>query len=265
MAASVQQLGSSASVFGDRIGVAVEAARRDDAAARRTELDAQQEVDQAIHARLVAAIEAERARIARDLHDVVGQALSAVRLSLLSLDSTDARLRGRGAGITTSLAAVDDAIRQVRTAAFDLRPTVLDDLGLGPALRSLCRQVARPPGITVSCRAAIGDMRLPSDVETTCYRVAQEAITNALRHSGARHLRVSIVLRPRAGTLDLEVRDDGAGFDPSLCTGARCIGIRGMVERAAIVGGSLEVRSEPGHGTIVLARFPVGMPSGPGR
>jgi signal transduction histidine kinase len=252
-------------VFGDRIGVEVEVPSRDHAAARRAELDAQQQVDQAIHARLVAAIEAERARIARDLHDIVGQALSAVRLSLLSLDSSDVRLRARAVGISDSLAAVDDAIRQVRTAAFDLRPAVLDDLGLGPALRSLCRQVARRSGITVACRAAIGDMRLPSDVETTCYRVAQEAITNTLRHSGARHLRVGIVLRRRAGTLDLEVRDDGAGFDPSLCSGARCIGLRGMAERAAIVGGTLEVRSGPGRGTTVLARFPVGRPAGSGR
>ena len=97
-------------------------------------------------------------------------------------------------------------------------------------------------------------------METACFRVAQEAITNAVRHSGARHVRVSVVLRRRTGTVVLDVRDDGMGFDPAECSGAVCIGIRGMAERAALVGATLEVRSTPGGGTRVTARFRAAWP-----
>jgi signal transduction histidine kinase len=215
----------------------------------------QVDVERAVQARLVAAMEIERAHIARELHDVVGQALTAVRLNLLALDGLDGRTGASGAPIDTSLAVVDDAIRQVRTAAFELRPAVLDDLGLAPALRALCRQVAARSRMAISCHSTIGGTRLPVDVETACFRVAQEAITNAVRHSGAGHVRVDVVLRRRTGTLVLDVRDDGVGFDPTRCAGAVCIGIRGMAERAALVGATLEVRSAAGEGTRVTARF----------
>jgi signal transduction histidine kinase len=204
---------------------------------------------------LVAAIEAERARIARDLHDVVGQALTTVRLSVLSLDRIDGMTGASGANISRSLAVIDDALRQVRTAAFDLRPAVLDDLGLAAALRALGRQVQRQTRTVVSCRVEVGESRLAPEIETTCFRVAQEAITNAVRHAGARHLQVRLQLRLRAHLLVLEVRDDGVGFDPAQCSGATCLGIAGMAERASLVGGSVAIRSEPGAGTRVTARF----------
>jgi signal transduction histidine kinase len=227
-------------------------------------LDAWADGERTIHARLVAAVESERAHIARELHDVVGQALTVVRLNLLSLDGIDGVTGASGAPIDSSLAAVDDAIRQVRSAAFDLRPAVLDDLGLAPALRALCRLVARRSGIAVSCRVASGDRRLPPHVETTCYRIIQEALTNVVRHSGARRTRVRVFPRPRTGVLVLEVLDDGVGFDPTQCTGARCIGIRGMAERASLVDGTLEVRSAIGTGTRVTARLRSDLP-GPGQ
>jgi signal transduction histidine kinase len=213
------------------------------------------DIERAIRVRLVAAMETERAHIARELHDVVGQALTAVRLNLLSIERLDGRTGASGAPIDTSLAAVDDAIRQVRTAAFELRPAVLDDLGLGPALRTLCRQVAAQAAMAVACRVSLGEGRLPVDVETACFRVAQEAITNAVRHSGARHVHVSVVLRRRTRTVVLDVRDDGVGFDPAGCSGPVCIGIWGMAERAALVGATLEIRSAPGEGARVTARF----------
>lgn len=227
--------------------------------------DAGPDVELAVRARLVASMEAERARIARDLHDVVGQALTTVRLSILSLDRIDKRAGPGGAEICNSLAAIDDAMRQVRTAAFDLRPAVLDDLGLAAALRTLCQQVARRSGVAVSCRVAVGDVRLPPETETTCFRIAQEAITNAVRHAGARHLWVHVVLRRRAGSLVLDVRDDGIGFDPGRCTGVSCIGIAGMAERASLVGGAVEIRSGAGDGTRVTARLSAGQPPCSGR
>jgi signal transduction histidine kinase len=217
-----------------------------------------EDIDRAIHARLVAAQEAERARIARELHDVVGQALTAVRLNLLWLDRVNARTGASGADILDSIASVDVALRQVRTAAFDLRPAVLDDLGLGAALRTLCRQVARRSGVSISCRVAIGRERLPAEIETTCFRVAQEAMTNVVRHAGARRVSVRLRLLRRTGQLVLEVSDDGVGFDPARRDPMASLGMAGMAERASIVGGSVEVRSATGDGTKVIARFGVG-------
>lgn len=225
-----------------------------------TGIDGIPDIDRAIRARVVAAQEAERARIARELHDVVGQALTAVRLNLLSLGRVNARTGASGAEILDSIAAVDAALHQVRTAAFDLRPAVLDDLGLAAAMRALCRQASRRSGVAISCRAAIGDERLPAEVETTCFRVAQEAITNVVRHASARRVAVHLWLRRRSGVLVLEVSDDGVGFDPGRCDSIACIGIAGMAERASLVGGDLEVRSRAGDGTKVIAQFRVGRP-----
>jgi signal transduction histidine kinase len=216
--------------------------------------------DRAIHARLIAAQEAERARIARDLHDVVGQALTAVRLNLLWLERVNARTGASGAEISDSIAAVDAALQQVRTAAFDLRPAVLDDLGLAAALRSLCRQVALRSDMDISCRVAIGGGRLPAEIETTCFRIAQEAITNVVRHARARRVTVSVRLRPRSGVLVLEVSDDGVGFDPTGCSSAMSLGLSGMAERASLVGGLVEVRSGTGKGTSMIARLRVRPP-----
>jgi signal transduction histidine kinase len=258
MAANVRQLRSSVIPPGARGGPGSEAVPSDAGGSWFPGPDVRWEAEAALHARLVAAMEEERAHIARELHDVVGQALTAVRLSLLALDGPGGRTPAGASRISNSLAAVDDAIRQVRTASFNLRPSVLDDLGLGPALRALGREVAHRSGLAVSCRVAIGDVRLAPEVETTCFRVAQEAITNAVRHAGARRVVIRVVLRRRTGTLVLEVRDDGAGFDPSRCTGASGIGLRGMAQRSAIVGGSVEVRSAIGDGTTVIAHFPVG-------
>jgi signal transduction histidine kinase len=216
------------------------------------------EVEHLIHARLVAAVEQERAHIARELHDVVGQALTAVRLNLLSLDAPRRRGTGRGARIDSSLAAVDAAIDQVRTVAFELRPGVLDDLGLAAALRALCRSTGTRASVRISCRTDLGPIRLPPDVETTCFRIVQEALTNAIRHAGARRISVRVAVRGRPRVLVLEVVDDGAGFDPTICTSGRCIGIRGMRERASIAGGTVEVQSAPGRGTMVRSQLPAG-------
>ncbi len=216
------------------------------------------EVEHLVRARLVAAVEQERAHIARELHDVVGQALTAVRLSLLALGAAAAPDVERAARIWSSIAVVDAALNQVRTVAFDLRPGVLDDLGLPAALRTLCRSSARRSGVRISCRTDVGRWRLPPDVETTCFRIVQEALTNAIRHAGARHITVRVVARRRPRMLVLEVVDDGAGFDPSVCSGDRCLGIRGMHERASFVGGTIAVTSAQGRGTTVLAHLPAG-------
>jgi signal transduction histidine kinase len=215
--------------------------------------------DREVYARLVAVQEAERAHIARELHDVVGQALTAVRLKLLSLDRVNATTGASGAEISDSIATIDAALDQVRMAAFELRPAILDDLGLATALRGMCRRIAGSAGLAVRVRAELGDDRLPQEVETACFRVAQEAITNVVRHAGARRIDVHLALQRRQRLLVLEIRDDGSGFDAGRCGGSRCLGIIGMSERASLVGGNVEVHSEQGAGTVVTARFPVGV------
>jgi signal transduction histidine kinase len=218
------------------------------------------DIQRAIQVRVIAAQEAERARIARELHDVVGQALTAVRLNLMRLHLANARMSASSTEITESLAAVDAALVEVRTAAFDLRPSVLDDLGLGAGLRALCRRVSLRAGLAISCRVEVRGDRLPAEVETACYRIAQEAITNVVRHANARTASVSLRLRRRSGVLELIVADDGVGFDPSRRNADGHLGIAVMAERAALAWGDLEVRAAVREGTRVTARFRVDMP-----
>jgi len=224
--------------------------------------------------RLVQAQEDERRRIARDLHDLVGQALAAVKLNLEAVQQRERRHDGehsppRGAGedgrgsLDESIALVDGALRQVRDFALDLRPSALDDLGLVPALRSCLQRTASAGGLGAHFVADELPARLESDVETACFRVAQEALTNVVRHAHA--LRVGIELRrvssrSRGPELLLTVWDDGRGFDGSRRPGnadGGSLGLLGMSERAALVGGRLDVRTLRGMGTRVQATFPL--------
>jgi signal transduction histidine kinase len=207
---------------------------------------------------LLEAQEAERGRIARELHDVVGQALTAVRLTLLSFRDV-AMAPAASARLDESLAALDRAFQTVRTFAVDLRPPVLDDLGLEAAIRSALNRAARDGSFhaTLSCQ----DMPpwLDPDVTIACFRVFQEALTNVARH--ARAQRVRVLLEVKGGTLEVIVEDDGVGFDvPLAVRGAelgQSMGLAGMSERARLLGGALEVRARPGIGTRVRASFPL--------
>jgi signal transduction histidine kinase len=213
-----------------------------------------------VHAELIAVQEAERRRIARELHDVVGQALTAVKLSLQSLERAPEAPGHECTAISESIATVDSVLQQVRAFAFDLRPAALDDLGLAAALRSHCARTARQSGLAITYRLEAGETRFGADTETTCFRVAQEAITNVIRHAGASRVWVKLRVGRRPAALILEVRDNGVGFDTLICGSARCIGIEGMRERAILAGGSLEVISSPGAGTRIIARLPIDDP-----
>ena len=210
-------------------------------------------------AKTIAAQEAERARVARDLHDDVGQALTSVLLGLRlvedslkssTIDVADARAR------TADLRElVADALRRARRLAFDLRPTVLDDMGLAPALARLGADVAERSGLQVDLAVGLHtDERLAPDTETVVYRVVQEALTNVARHAGASSVSVSIsVVDHRVRTF---IEDDGIGFDTSLGTDREHLGLSGMEERARLVGGRLDVSSALGCGTTVLLEVP---------
>jgi signal transduction histidine kinase len=209
-------------------------------------------------ARLLAAQETERRRIARDLHDVVGQALTAVKLSLESIGRTGGLGDGHAAdSVAESISTVDTVIQMIRAFAMDLRPPVLDDLGLGPALRWHLKRSVKDTTIEARFISDVMDERYPTDVETACYRITQEAITNVLRHAHAAS--ITVRLERCEALLHVQILDDGRGFDIVDADGARSsLGLLGMSDRAELVGGNLTVHSVSGQGTLVDARFPLG-------
>ena len=193
--------------------------------------------------------EKERARVARDLHDEVNQALTGLLLRLEALRrGTDDPAISAELAETSALAS--RAMRELLDLARRLRPTTLDDLGLKAALATLVEEVDRRRGIAAGFEAE-GDLgHCPEEVQLVTYRVAQEAVTNVIQHAQAEHMRVRLI---GAGeTLELRVSDDGVGYG-----GGRDhdrLGIAGMRERALLCGGELTVESEPGSGTRVTLR-----------
>ncbi|HZO76867.1 MAG TPA: histidine kinase [Solirubrobacteraceae bacterium] len=190
--------------------------------------------------RVLAGQEAERLRIAQELHDQVGQELTAV---LLALSRLEARVP---ADLHASLRDVQNSVRagleDIRRIAIELRPEALEDLGLESALAVLCDRLSERSGLAVSCQIDPGLPELPPDIELVIYRVAQEALTNVARHSGSE--RAQLRVAADHGGIILTVRDRGRGLPADLTNGS---GIRGMRERASLIGASLEIgSSDPG-------------------
>lgn len=198
---------------------------------------------------LLSAQEEERGRISRDLHDQIGQALTAI---LLGLDKSIASPEAKDLRRLKELASV--TLGDVRRIALDLRPSILDELGLEAALRRYARDVRERYDLDVSVVANLPH-RLDKQEETVFYRVVQEAITNVVRHAAAKSVSVVVTSGPRH--VQLVVEDDGKGFDPDKLTPAEKIGILGMSERMELLGGSLSVESQPGAGCTVYARLPL--------
>jgi signal transduction histidine kinase len=209
---------------------------------------------QRLSAELLSAQETERRRISRELHDEVGQVLSAISLSLSAVRS--AFLAGNSQEGFEQLERVQSMAEKnlgvVRNIALLLRPTMLDDLGLLPALRWLAREVTRDTGVDTDVLAESFPDDLPEEHRTCIFRIAQEAVRNAARHSGARH--VHIYLKQEADAIHTSIQDDGKGFDPRQDKG---LGILGMEERALHLGGVLRVKSERGRGTLVELELPL--------
>ena len=209
---------------------------------------------------LVNAQEAERRNIARELHDEVGQALTVAELNLqamLQSPGTDA-LAPR---LQQSLEVVDRVIEQVHDLSLSLRPSMLDDLGLEPALRWYTDRQATLAGLRAEVQADPLDQRLDPMIETECFRIAQEALNNVVKHAKARTVTVELTKGYEDEQLHLSVRDDGVGFDvPSVREQAvrgASLGLLSMEERAVLAGGGLEYDSTPGNGTEVHAWFPL--------
>jgi two-component system, NarL family, sensor histidine kinase UhpB len=199
----------------------------------------------------LAAQEAERLRVARELHDEIGQTLTAITLQAERAAEGD--LASAPAEFGRVADAVRDSLDEVRRIARELRPEALDDLGLVNALIALCTRINAQGGPVVKRELQAALPPLSADVELVIYRIAQESLTNAVRHSDARSVTVS--LRADAETLTLRVADNGRGMPSELRDGTA--GIAGMRERALLVGGRLSIKSRPGAGTEVELSVPV--------
>ena len=197
----------------------------------------------------LSAQESERRRIAQELHDEVGQTLTAVLLQLKGVaDQAPAPLR---AELHQVQETTRESLDEIRRIARRLRPGVLEELGLVSALKALANEIATHSGLTVEHRLDSALPKLGSQVELVLYRVAQEGLTNIVRHADARHAAVELHRCPPG--VELVIRDDGRGIGGAV-EGA---GIRGMRERALLVGGRLTVSSEPGAGTVVTFTVPI--------
>ncbi len=195
-------------------------------------------------------VEAERRRIARALHDDVAQELVALRHLLEEAQHDRGATRTRA--LTDGIGAIDRLIDRIRDFAFEIRSSVLDELGLAAGLRALVERRLERAGIAAAL--AIDDtLQTTPLIASACYRIAQEAITNIVRHATARLVRVSL---RNAGDVELAITDDGKGFDLAAAQRTASLGLIGMRERATLAGGALDIDTRIGRGTTVRARFP---------
>jgi signal transduction histidine kinase len=202
--------------------------------------------------RVVQAQEQERRRLALELHDETGQALTSILLALKAAeDATDPE--AQRAAVQNLRELVVATLHDVRRLAVELRPKALDDFGLVPALERLAESFREGSGIELHVESRLGEDRLPGEVETAVYRIVQEALTNVLKHAGAAH--VSILLARKNERVSVVIEDDGRGFEPGSADDSR-LGLAGMRERVGLLDGTLTVESTPGRGTTLVLSVP---------
>jgi signal transduction histidine kinase len=202
--------------------------------------------------RIVDAQELERRRLARELHDETGQALSSILLGLKALDD---KVEGDAKTVVADVRELVVAtLQDVRQLAVDLRPKVLDDFGLVAALERLTETFGAQTGISVRFESGLGEERLPLEVETALYRIVQESLTNIVKHALAEN--VSIVLARKPGAVVAVIEDDGKGFDPDDVRDGG-FGVQGMRERVGLLDGRLQIESSEESGTTLVAEVPL--------
>ena len=223
------------------------------------QLNSSQELQQALSTRLMQAQENERRVIARELHDEIGQALTALKINLQTLQ----RKQPGGLDLEESLDMVEAALQELRAISHNLPPTMLEDLGLAPALRWLLDRQGREGKFTTTFTSRLAEKRLPPQIEIACFRVAQEALTNVLRHAHAHQVAVELTQTDQG--LHLTIQDDGEGFDiKAAYENARhgtSLGLISMQERVYLAGGSMEIESDHKQGTKIHALFSVEQPA----
>jgi signal transduction histidine kinase len=208
--------------------------------------------------RLLEVQETDRRHLATELHDEIGQILTGLKLTLEMTARTNSQTVN--ASLAKAQALIDDLITRVRGLSLDLRPSMLDDLGLLPTLLWHLERYTSTTGVKVSFdHHGVDGKRFEPQVETAAYRIVQEALTNVARHARVDHARVSIWWTPN--TLIIEIQDDGAGFDyEKVIEAGKSIGLGGMHERTILLGGELNIDATPGAGTCIIAELPSGEP-----
>jgi signal transduction histidine kinase len=228
---------------------------------RTAELDAANQSLDELTARLMKLQDEERRRIARELHDSVGQTLAALSMNLSTIGGDLARLMKTASAVTDSAALVADMTADIRTISYLLHPPLLDEAGLSSALRWYIEGFAERSGIKVDLNVPEDFLALPRDLETAIFRLVQECLTNIHRHSKSPVARVRVA--SSGGDVRVEVEDEGQGIAPEkqveiMSTGLPGVGVRGMRERLRQLGGNLEIKSAgAGQGTVVVAQLPV--------
>lgn len=208
---------------------------------------------------LMDAQENERRHIARELHDEIGQALTMIKINLQIIQrvSSPALIAQR---TEESIWIVEHTLQQVRTMSLNLRPSLLDDLGVVAALRWYLDRQAKTAGFELHFNADTPDNRPPSEIETACFRLAQEATTNIIKYSQAKE--VYVELKQTDTLLELTIRDTGTGFNVESAqeqvAQGDSLGLLNMKERVTLTGGTFEIQSGAGKGTEIKARFPLG-------
>jgi light-regulated signal transduction histidine kinase (bacteriophytochrome) len=203
--------------------------------------------------------EEERQRIARELHDSLGQYLTVMNLNLDVLGTEFADISGLKPKLSELKSLTADVGHEVNRLAWELRPTALDDIGLQPAIQQYIEEWGQRSGLRFDLHLTLSDRRLPPIIETTLYRIMQEAITNVVKHAKAKN--VGVILKATPDEAVMIIEDDGQGFqveheEPALAPSSR-LGLLGIRERIALVGGALEVESTPGHGATLIIHVPL--------
>lgn len=210
----------------------------------------EKKVEKRLRQQRLRAEEGERRRIARELHDEVGQVLTGIKLALDTSRRTDQQ-----PNVAEAVKLVDELLQSVRNLSLDLRPAVLDDLGIVPALLSHIERYTTQTGIRVDFKHTGLDRRFSADLETAAYRMVQEGLTNVARHAGV--MDATVRAFASEDTLSVHIEDRGKGFDPAHIALGTSSGLAGMRERAQLLGGTLALDSAPGTGTKILAEIPI--------
>ncbi|MCX7144346.1 MAG: PAS domain-containing sensor histidine kinase, partial [Proteobacteria bacterium] len=225
----------------------------------RRELEAAYARLRQLSSKLLDAQEAERRNLARELHDEIGQALTAVKLKLEGTRRSTADA-GASAQLASCVEIADTALQQVRNLSLDLRPPQLDLMGLEPALRWLLETRVEAAGLSASLNVRLAASEISPQIEITCFRIVQEALTNVLRHARAKSVQVDI--EQDDDFIEVTVRDDGVGFDADAAmekaTAGGSLGLLSMEERLVLLGGSFSIASEAGAGARIRGRIPLG-------
>ena len=205
--------------------------------------------------KLITAQEAERARIARELHDDIGQRLALLAIELASVVQGSSGSLGESSRAIELQRQVSEIAREVQALSHELHSSKLELLGIAASVRLFCDELSDSRKVRIDVEADDMTSQLPSTVSLTLFRILQEALHNSIKHGGARHRRVR--LWEADGWIHLEVEDDGAGFDVEAAKSGHGIGLISMEERIKLVDGVLSIKSQPQHGTNIYARVPI--------